>query len=146
MGHSGVANKVEVMMERRRLGENVWVAPQIALADLAQWAADGVGVIINNRPDGEEAGQPSSAETAAAARAVGIDYVHAPVMGLPSAEAVARVAGVIEDGRPMLMFCRSGTRSTMAWALAMRSLGRAEPEALRTAAAGAGYDLSRLPL
>jgi uncharacterized protein (TIGR01244 family) len=44
------------------------------------------------------------------------------------------------------MYCRSGTRSAITWALAIRSLGRGEPEDLRAAAAAAGYDLSRLPL
>ena len=44
-----------------------------------------------------------------------------------------------------MFFCRSGMRSAAAWAMAERRAG-AEPDALREAAAAAGYDLSRLPL
>ena len=82
----------------------------------------------------------------AAAVAAGLEFVHAPVSGMPGADAVKATADALEDGVPVLMFCRSGTRSTFAWALAMRSLGRADGDTLRAAAAAAGYDISRLPL
>ena len=134
------------MLSPRPLNDTVWAAPQIAVENLAAIAAMGVRRVINNRPDGEEAGQPSSAEVEQAVRAAGLDYVHAPVAGMPGPDAVEAVAAALETGEPMLMYCRSGTRSTIAWALAMRELNRAEPEELRQAAANAGYDLSRLPL
>ena len=130
----------------RRLSDTVWVAPQIAMKDLADIAALGVRRVVSNRPDGEDPGQPLSAEMEAAVRAAGMIFVHAPVVGMPSPDAVRAVAEVLETDEPVVMFCRSGTRSTVAWALAMRGLDRAEPEALRDAAANAGYDLSRLPL
>lgn len=134
------------MFAPRPLGHAVWAAPQIAVEDLSAIAATGVRRIVNNRPDGEDAGQPTSAEIEAAARAEGLDYVHAPVMGMPGPEAVRAVAAAIEAEEPFLMYCRSGTRSTIAWALAMRVLDRAGPDEIREAAAGAGYDLSRMPL
>ena len=65
---------------------------------------------------------------------------------MPGPDAVRSVAAALEADEPVLMYCRSGTRSTIAWALAMRALDRAEPDAIREAAANAGYDLSRLPL
>jgi len=129
----------------RVLSDTVRVAPQIALSDMAGAAALGITTIVSNRPDGEDPGQPTAAEVAAAAKAVGMDFVHAPVTGFPDEAAVLAVGEVLATGEPVLMFCRSGTRSAMTWALAMRRAG-AEPEALREAAAGAGYDLSRLPL
>ena len=134
------------MLSLHKLTETVRAAPQFALEDVEEIAALGVRRVINNRLDGEDAGQPSSAEMERAVRAAGMDYVHAPVTGMPGAEAVRAVAAALETGEPLLMYCRSGTRSTMAWALAMRSLGRAEPDALRASAAAAGYDISRLPL
>lgn len=134
------------MLSPRPLNDTVWAAPQIAVADLEEVVAMGVRCVVNNRPDGEDPGQPSSAEMEQAVRAAGLDYVHAPVAGMPGPAAVDAVAAVLEAGEPVLMYCRSGTRSTVAWALAMRALGRAEPEDLRQAAANAGYDLSRLPL
>jgi uncharacterized protein (TIGR01244 family) len=72
--------------------------------------------------------------------------VHREVVVVEQAFEVALAVGeVLATGEPVLMFCRSGTRSAMTWALAMRRAG-AEPEALREAAAPAGCDLSRLPL
>jgi len=134
------------MLSPRILSETVRVAPQFAVEDVAEIAALGVRRVINNRPDGEDSGQPSSAETERAVRAAGMDYVHAPVAGMPGTEAVQAVVAALETDEPVLMYCRSGTRSAMTWALAMRSLGRGEPDDLRAAAAAAGYDLSRLEL
>ena len=134
------------MLSPRPLSTAVWAAPQIAPEDLPEIVAMGVRRIVNNRPDGEEYGQPSSDEMEAAVRAAGLNYVHAPVMGMPGPDAVRAVAAALEADEPVLMYCRSGTRSTVTWALAMRALDRAEPEELREAAANAGYDLSRLPL
>lgn len=110
----------------RRLDETTWVAPrQIVPADLLDFVARGVRLIVNNRPAGEEPGQPSSAETGRAG-------------GFP-AERVAAMAEALERG-PVLAFCRSGTRSTYLWALARASRG-ADTATLLRQAAEAGYDL-----
>lgn len=134
------------MFSPRSLSPSVWAAPQILPQDMEAIAALGVRRLINNRPDGEDPGQPSSAEIESAARAAGLDYVHAPIAGMPGPETIQKVAALLEEDQPALMYCRSGTRSTVAWALALRALDRAGPDDLREAAAKAGYDLSRLPL
>ena len=100
---------------------------------------------MSNRPDGEDPGQPSAEEVAEAARTVGLDFVHAPVIGFPDEAAIEAVGDILAKGDPVLMFCRSGTRSAVTWALAMRQNG-ADADSLRAAGARAGYDLSRLPL
>ena len=133
-------------MAFKTLAPGVLVSGQIDLDDLKTAAAKGVTRVVNNRPDHEEAGQPSSAEIEAAARAAGLAYVHAPVRGMPDAAAVASVAEALADGASTLLYCRSGMRSASAWALAMAASGRMEADDIRAAAAGAGYDLSRLPL
>src|ERR1051326_5151675 len=99
------------------------VAPQIDASELKSIAADGFRQVINNRPDGEEPGQPSSAEMAAAAGAAGLAYLHAPVRGMPTREQVEAVDAALVAG-PTLAFCRSGTRSIMTWALAEAISGR----------------------
>jgi uncharacterized protein (TIGR01244 family) len=78
----------------------------------------GVGLVINNRPDGEEPGQPEAAGMARAAHGLDIDYLYAPVSGMPNAQAVEAVEAALNDGTPVLMHCKSGMRSTVAWALA----------------------------
>lgn len=130
----------------RALAPGVLVSGQIRPEDVASSAARGVGRIVNNRPDGEEPGQPSSREIEAAARAAGLDYVFAPVRGLPDEDAVSAVAGALEDGKTTLLYCRSGMRSTAAWAMVMSKSGRMDGDTIRGRAAEAGYDLGRLPL
>jgi uncharacterized protein (TIGR01244 family) len=126
------------------LDDRTCVAGQIAPSDLAAVAAAGVRTVVNNRPDFEEPGQPTGAEIRAAAEAAGLAYRHVPVAGGLSAEQVSTVAdllGASED--KLLLFCRTGTRSTYLWALAEASRG-ADPETLIAQAAVAGYDLSSL--
>ena len=127
----------------RRLEEGRFVAGQIRPEDVPGIAASGVVLIVNNRPDNEEPGQPTGAEIEAAARAAGIDYRHIPVAGGFRAEQVRATAELLERPGPMLAFCRSGTRSTFLWALAEASRGR-DADELAERAAAAGYDLSPL--
>ena len=127
----------------RRLDQTTFVAVrQVTVGDLDEAAAQGIRTIVNNRPDGEEPGQPSSAEIEAAARAAGLDYRHIPVAGSFPPEHVEAMAEALEQG-PVLAFCRSGMRSTYLWALARSSRG-AEAEDLIDRAAEAGYDLRPL--
>jgi uncharacterized protein (TIGR01244 family) len=91
------------------------VAPQLSPADLGEIAQLGYRAVINNRPDGEGGpGQPAHAQMEEAARAAGLQYVYVPVA--PSADdpaAIARMREVLQQlPRPVLAFCRTGTRST----------------------------------
>ena len=129
----------------RALAPGVWASPQLPPEAVAALPGLGVRRVINNRPDGEEPGQPTSAEMEAAARAAGLDYRWIPVSGLPGPAEAGAVGEALDDGAPTLLFCRSGTRSTAAWAMARCARGD-DPAAVRAAAANAGYDLSRLPL
>jgi uncharacterized protein (TIGR01244 family) len=126
----------------RQIDERTLVGGQIEPGDIARLKAEGVTMIVNNRPDDEEPGQPRAAEIEQAARAAGLDYRFVPVghSGL-SADQVQAMAEAIEaaEGR-MLAFCRSGTRSTYLWALARAQQGEAG-SALIGKAAAAGYDL-----
>jgi uncharacterized protein (TIGR01244 family) len=123
-----------------RLDETTFVATrQLYPADLPTLAAAGIRLIVNNRPDGEEPGQPASAEIEAAARASGLDYRHIPIAGGFPPEQVEAMAEAMEVG-PVLAFCRSGTRSTFLWALARAARG-APAEASVAGAAAAGFDL-----
>ena len=128
----------------RRLDEKVLVAGQIDPADLAAIAAEGVTSMVNNRPDGEEYGQPPSAEVEAAARAAGLEYRHIPVAGGFSQAQVESMVEALEQAEgQVLAFCKSGTRSAYLWALAEAARGSDGQELMRKGAA-AGYDLSPL--
>lgn len=126
------------MADIRVVSDRFSVAPQIALEDFAQLASAGYRHIINNRPDGEAPDQPSSAQMEAAAKQAGLTYVHAPFVGQPTADAVK--TAMAASGKT-LAFCRSGTRSVTAWAIAQASEGE-EAQIIVEAAQDAGYNLS----
>jgi len=132
------------MADIRHVSDGFSVAPQITAADFAEIAAAGFRAIINNRPDGEAPGQIGDADAQAAAAAAGLRYIAIPVRGAPGpAEVEATVAALASLPGPILAYCRSGTRSVTAWALAQaRSGGRADDVIDR--ARGAGYDLNAL--
>jgi len=100
--------------------------------------------IINNRPDAEEPGQPSSAEIEAEARRLGLDYIHIPVVAERIGDAEVAAFGKALTGRkgPVLAFCKSGRRAATLWALSQA--GKGNVEEILAAAAAAGYDLSAL--
>jgi len=126
------------------LDETIAVSPQISVADVAEAKDNGIRTIINNRPDGEQPGQPTAAEIGEAAKAAGLGYVHIPVdhSGYSMAQVEAMTAALAEPG-PVLAFCRSGTRSTFLWSLARGAAGE-EPAEIAAKAANAGYDVSPL--
>jgi sulfide:quinone oxidoreductase len=135
------------MTPPKEIRPGVAVAGQLAPQDIAALAAQGYRTIINNRPDGEEAGQMTAAEARAEAERLGMTYIHLPVttatIGREDADAMARA--LAESPRPVVAHCRSGTRSYVLVALG-EALAGADPHALVAEAAGNGYDLRALPV
>ena len=127
----------------RQLTERVYASPQIGLAEVAEAARAGFGLIINNRPEDESDDQVPGPQIAAAAEAAGLRYVTIPVThaGFSEAQVSAMAQALASTEAPVLAYCRSGTRSTLLWALAEASRGQS-PHALAAAANQAGYDLS----
>lgn len=128
----------------RKLTDKIYASPQIGVDEVAEAKALGVVLIVNNRPEGESDDQTPGDVIEAAARTAGIAYVAIPVThsGFSQPQVVAMRAALDRAGdAPVLAYCRSGTRSTLLWALAEAS-GGADPGALAAAAAGAGYDLA----
>jgi uncharacterized protein (TIGR01244 family) len=128
----------------RQLDDTIFVSGQLQPADITEAAARGVTMIVNNRPDGEQFGQPTSAALRAAAEQAGLAYRHIPVSGGVSPDQVAAMAEALGAASgPVLAFCAAGMRSTMLWALARAGEG-ADGDELVSKAAAAGYDLSGL--
>ena len=126
-----------------RLTDTISVAGQIAPGDLL--GAHGFVAVVNNRPDGEELGQPSGAAMQAAAAAAGLAYTAIPIdhSGF-SIEQIDAMAAVLDGASgPVLAWCRSGTRSANLWALAEARRG-GDPDAIVAAAASGRYDVSAL--
>jgi len=99
----------------RPIAPDVCVAPQLTPEAMAEAARAGFRSVVNNRPDFEHGpDQPTSAQVEAAARAAGLEYRHLPVDGgFQTPEQIAAMAELLAQlPRPLLMFCRSGARST----------------------------------
>lgn len=127
----------------RKITDGIYASPQITADQIAEATALGIKLIVNNRPEGEGDDQTPGEEIEAAARAAGMDYVAIPVthsgFSEPQVKAMAAALDTAQGG--VLAYCRSGTRSTLLWALAEASQG-GDPDALTNMAAKAGYDVS----
>ena len=126
----------------RQLDERTLVGGQIGPDEVPALKEQGVTLIINNRPDGEDVGQPEGEEIEAAARAAGIDYRHVPIargLGPSDIESMREAINSAGEGK-LLAFCRSGNRSVLAWAVARSEDGVSRAE-LDRMANEAGFDL-----
>ena len=133
-------------MELHKITEDLSVASQLGAADVPLIAAQGFRAIICNRPDGEAAGQPAFGAIEEAARAAGMKVAYQPVLSNAVSDADGAAFGKIleELPKPVLAYCRSGTRCTILWALSeapKQPVGQIMLRAMR-----AGYDLSKLEL
>ena len=125
----------------RQLGDRSFVSGQIAPEEVARLTDHGVTMLVNNRPDGEEPGQPRAAEIEAAAAAAGIAYRFVPIIrgiGPADVEEMQKALRDASDGK-LLAFCRSGTRSAFAVSLAHREDG-ASREEIEARLTEAGFD------
>jgi len=115
----------------RKLTDRILVSPQISVDQVEEARAQGVTMIVNNRPDDEEPGQ------------AGIDYLAVPVAHGGFApwqlDGMAQALSQMGDGK-LLAYCRSGTRSTLLWALTRARAGD-DGDVLAAQAAAAGYDI-----
>lgn len=132
------------MTDFNKLNDDLSVSAQLLPEDMPAVAAAGFKMVLNNRPDGEAADQPSSNEMAVAAEAAGLAYAHQPVVGTNIAETdidgFDAIVSLAET--PVLAFCRTGTRSATLWALTQAT--EQDNGSILATAELAGYDLSAL--
>ena len=113
VGLAGCRPGIEAMRVME-IAPEVFATGQVTEQDLKLVADQGIRTVINNRPDHEEPGQPLTGDLQQAAEALGMRYVYLPVV------AGAMTPANIEDFRevypqfekPLLIFCRTGARST----------------------------------
>lgn len=129
----------------KTLYKNLYVAGQITAQDIPTIAEAGIKTIINNRPDGEEIGQPNHNEINELAESHNIDYHYLPMHnGQPLPESIVSdfKAVLANTNEPVLAHCRSGMRSSFIWALGQIPDGSVTVDEAIEAAAGAGIPLS----
>ena len=111
-----------LQMRVLELAPQVFVSGQLFEQDIRLAAKQGVRSIMNNRPDGESMGQPLSADLAKTAEELGMTFRHLPIdpraISMQDVKDFAKACDELE--RPLLIFCRSGARSTTLWEMAER--------------------------
>ncbi|MFM1814642.1 MAG: hypothetical protein RLZ98_1337 [Pseudomonadota bacterium] len=129
-------------MDLRKLTDDVSVSPQITPDDIPQIKNAGFRSIVCHRPDGEAPDQPLYREVEEAARAAGLEIRNQPVVsGRMSDQDAAEFGKLMQElPKPLLAYCRTGTRSASLWSLAA-SANTPLPEVL-SATRAAGYDMS----
>jgi sulfide:quinone oxidoreductase len=129
-------------MDIRKITDDFSVAPQIRVADVSAIAAAGFRAVICNRPDGEAADQPRSDDVAAAVTASGMEWRMLPVTQISRADVEAFDKLLTELPKPVLAFCRSGTRCTTLWSLS--EIDRRPVQDILARTRAAGYDMAAL--
>jgi sulfide:quinone oxidoreductase len=116
------------------VNEHLSVSGQIEIADIGLLAKEGVEVVLCNRPDNEEAKQPSFSVLAAAANAAGIEAIALPFKaGEMQSAQVEEMTRLLQRGKRLHAFCRSGNRSFCLYAAAHASVGLAKKDILQQA-------------
>lgn len=106
-------------MDIRTLNADLSVSPQIRPDDLVALKAVGFRSVICNRPDGEGSDQPLFSEIERAAQAAGLEARYLPAepgkVGDDQGKAFGELIAMLP--KPVLAYCRTGTRSASMWAL-----------------------------
>lgn len=131
-------------MDPKKLADDLYVLAQIKPDDLDRLATFGFRSIISNRPDGEAEDQPAFSEISREAHRNGMEVRHIPVTSnkLTDEDISAFRAALCVLPKPILAYCRTGTRSTFLWALS-EAPNRSMKE-LFSRANAAGYDLKNI--
>ena len=129
-------------MDLKKITDKTSVSPQITPQDMAAIKEAGFRAIICNRPDGEGADQPSFEEIEKAAKKAGIEAAYVPITsGMVRDEDVTAFGAALKGlPRPVLAYCRTGTRSATLWSF-HESKKRPMAEIL-AATKAAGYDMN----
>ena len=128
----------------RELTNRLSVCPQISPDDVPALQEMGFGTIICNRPDGEASDQPKSNDIQQTCTAEGMEFHYIPVVpGQFAEQQLAQFTSALATSeKPVLAYCRTGTRSATLWALS--EAGKQPTKQIIANAANAGYDLSKL--
>lgn len=135
------------MAKLTEIAPGLFAAAQVDRAAIAEIAASGARTLINNRPDGEEPGQLPAEQARAEAERLGLTYIHIPVTSssIAPGDVEAMQQALDSATKPVVMHCRSGTRSTLLWAAGEVLAGRGDAGALVAEAAEKGFQIASLP-
>lgn len=129
-------------MDPIKLTDQYFVLPQISELDMVECASLGFEVIVNNRPDNESEEQPLSKDLAVKAQTLGLEYIYNPVdLSKLSQVQLDMQKTAVSNGKKVLAFCRTGTRSSVLWILNNQENGSFDE--LVDVVNAKGFDLTR---
>jgi sulfide:quinone oxidoreductase len=142
-GCESLTRQKTYMAQILQVEEQLGIAGQLTPADLRYLAADGIKLIINNRPDGEVHGQPTSAEMAAEANRLGMSFVNIPFVYPTPAQIIEFAEALKAANGYVVVYCKSGHRSSIIWAAAKIVMG-VPPSEVAAMGTEAGIDFERV--
>jgi uncharacterized protein (TIGR01244 family) len=131
-------------MKLNKIIDDYVVSDQIKTEEITIIKNKGFKTIFCNRPDSEEVNQITVKSIQDQADKDGLNFIHQPVIGgqITQQDVDLFKAHYASAEKPIFAYCRSGTRSSMLWALSESSV-RPIDEILKLTTA-AGYNLSNL--
>lgn len=126
---------------KRQLEDDLITCGQLTVEHIKVLAKAGVKTLIFNRPDAEEKDQPATSQLQQQVKALGMQWVHQPVLSGQVTQEEGLEFGRIYTAaiKPVVAFCRSGARCGCLWALSQKDQ---QPAAeLVTKMQQAGFDM-----
>ena len=131
-------------MQLNKIIEDYVVSEQITPDDINTIKKAGFKTIFCNRPNNEENNQITVESIEKVAEESGIKFIHQPVIGGQITQADVDQFSDYYDAseKPIFAYCRTGTRSSMLWALS--ESGKRSVEEILKLTSKAGYNLNNL--
>ena len=131
-------------MQLNKIIDDYVVSEQITVDDIQTIKEAGFKTIFCNRPDNEEINQVTVESVKNAAVENGLKFIHQPVIGGQITQVDVDQFGEYFDAseKPIFAYCRTGTRSSMLWALS--ESGKRPVEDILSLTSNAGYNLNNL--
>ena len=131
-------------MNIHQITDNYFVTAQISTGDVQSILQAGFKAIICNRPDAEISPSHQSEKIKKAALAAGLEFHNLPLTHQNmTEEIVSQQMAFSRLSGPVLAYCVTGTRCTVAWAIGSANEGEA-PDVILSTAQAAGYQLEGL--
>ena len=129
-------------MQLNKIIDDYVVSEQITVDDIQTIKEAGFKTIFCNRPDNEEINQVTVGSIKNAAVENGLKFIHQPVIGGQITQVDVDQFGEYFNAseKPIFAYCRTGTRSSMLWALS--ESGKRPVEDILSLTSKAGYNLN----
>lgn len=125
-----------------RVSEKLSVSSQPSVEDIRSLHENGFTTLINNRPDGEESGQPGTEAEGQEAKHCDLAYAFIPVTAATITEADVRAfqRALDESEGPVFAHCKTGTRSLILYLIGEVLDGRMSADEVVEFGRSRGFD------